>query len=409
MGGCYHALSALHIPPGPRSGIKMIMFETEPAPRSVLSAKAAECPTHLVLSEWSDQAGAVGSVLALVENGFKLLVDILDEHPQVTHVLFAGGSPCQGLSRAKSNAKGVYDERSALIFVFHALPHKALAHLRGRASVAVVLENVVMHPDCEVTGNISLMLGVSPQRADAKLWAHCDRDRNYWSSYRAKPLPAPSAGPPDFSKVLRTGWRPLWELMGVKQSTHLSVFLRPFPPHIPSEHVTEFWKFPLHRYDERGFVYLESAPQDVLEKIKGFIHSTMRKPASQLRTAGSEANRARALLCHWIHKEGGSQWLRPPDSEERDMALGFPPGASRLPLGGPVSSCGEEFDRCGLSGNAWSPPAAAHVLSPLADHILKGEELVVTLNMPDFVSKEGTQRLLQPSGSFFQEGGRGRR
>ena len=113
MGGCFHALARLGVPPGPASGIKMIMFETESVARSVLASKVASCPDHLVLSDWADSAGQAGSVLALVEDGGQLLRHILDSHPLATHVLFAGGSPCQGLSRAKSNAKGVYDERSA--------------------------------------------------------------------------------------------------------------------------------------------------------------------------------------------------------------------------------------------------------------------------------------------------------
>jgi len=266
-----------------------------------------------------------------------------------------------------------------------------------------------MHAECEVPRNISRMLGVSPQRADANLWAHCDRDRNYWSSYPAGPLPDSSGRRPDFSEVVRSGWRPLWELLGDKPATHFSVFLRPFPPRYPSEHVTEFWKYPLHRYDERGLVYLVDSPDEVLQKIRDFIKSAMRRSVSQLRDPASEVNQARTLLCRWIHQEGGSRWLRPLDSEERERALGFPTGASRPPQGAAPSSLGEEFDRCGLSGNAWSPPAAAHVLAPLADHILRGSELVVTLDMPPFVSKEDTQRLLQPSEAFLPTGGRGRR
>lgn len=51
--------------------------------------------------------------------------------------------------------------------------------LAGRASVAVVLENIIMHKDCEVRLNISRLFRVEPQFPNARLWAHCDRDCSY--------------------------------------------------------------------------------------------------------------------------------------------------------------------------------------------------------------------------------------
>ena len=409
MGGCWHALSLLGIPPGPDSLIKMIMFENAAAPRAILAEKAAAFPGHLVLSNWRDRAGDVGSVLALVEDDCRLMVSILRENPSAEHVLITGGSPCQGLSRARSNAKGVYDPRSALIWVFHALAHKAIEFSAGSRSVALVIENVVMHSDCVVPDNISKLFGAKPQRPNANLWTHCDRDRYYWSSYRAHPLPTPGQRP-DCSSILREGWRPLWELIGDKASSHFSVFLRPFLPQLPSEHVTSFWKYPLHRYDERGLVYRPDSPEDILVKIRGFIYSAMRGlPTSRLRDPRSEINKARSQLCAWIHLEGGSSWLRPLDADERDQALGYPRGASGLPSDFHTSPEGLEFDRCGLTGNAWAPPAAAHVLAPLRDHVLHGAPLEVSLKVPVFSSKEDTLRLIQPSKEFLGVGGRGRR
>ena len=139
MGGCWHALNSLKIPPGEASLIKMIMFETDKPARALLTAKAKDHLGWVQLSEESDSTGAKGSVLALTENNCALLRSILDENRTVEHVLFAGGSPCQGFSRASSNPKGVGDERSALIWVFHALPNAAEKHLGNKATVAVVL------------------------------------------------------------------------------------------------------------------------------------------------------------------------------------------------------------------------------------------------------------------------------
>ena len=99
MGGCWHALNSLGIPPGPASGIKMIMFETDPPARALLAAKAGSSG-WLNLSDDRDTSGETGSVLALTDNDCRLLKATLDHHKEVTHVLFAGGSPCQGFSKA---------------------------------------------------------------------------------------------------------------------------------------------------------------------------------------------------------------------------------------------------------------------------------------------------------------------
>ena len=409
MGGCWHALDLLGIPPGPDSGIKMLMYETDAASRSILAGKAASAPGHLVLSSERDSTGEVGSVLALTDNNCELLVRLIKEHPSITHLLVTGGSPCQGFSRANPFPRGVSDERSALIWVFHAIAHRSQRLLAGKASVAVVLENVVMHKDCKVPSNISSLLGVEPQLPNSKLWAHCDRDRTYWSSYRADPLPSDGDFRPDFSRILKKGWRPLWELCGDRKRSRLSTFLRPFPPDRPHENLTAYWKYPLHRYDEQGLVYLASAPRSDLDKIRGFVHDSIRlKDSDQLKHKGSAANTARRRLCDWIHSGGGAEVLRPPDAEERELALGFPLGASRTPPDFLGHGYGSEFERGCLTGNAWSPPAAAHVLRPLADHILRGVPLEVTLSMPDFVSKEATLRLIQPDPPPPKGGGRGR-
>ena len=90
-----------------------------------------------------------------------------------------------------------------------------------------------------------------------------------------------------------------------------------------------------------------------------------------LRESGSAGNKARAEFCRWIHAEENPRYFRPFDADEQDLALGFPSGVSPPPSSYTPSPSGIEFDRCGLSGNAWSPPAAAHILGPLAEHILR--------------------------------------
>ena len=344
----------------------MIMFETDRTARAILTSKAKGYPGWVQLSDEPDSTGAKGSVLAQTDNDFALLNSILNEHGTVEHVLFAGGSPCQGFSRASPNPRGVGDDRSALIWVFHALPKAAATHLDGKATVAVVLESVVMHAT-DIQDNIAKLLGISPQVANANLWAACDRDRDFWSSYASGPTPKFGSINPEVSKVLKPGWRPLWELEGSNRMARFSTFLQPFLPGMPSENVTEFWEFPLHSYTEQGLVYRPDAPPEVLEKIRRFIHETIRMKDPNFRESGSAGNKARAEFCRWIHGEGNSRYFRPLDADERDLAPGFPSGASPPPSSYTPSPSGIESDRCGLSGNAWSPPAAAHILGLLAE------------------------------------------
>ena len=240
-----HVLNSLGIPPGPASGIKVIMFEADPPARAVLESKADKSE-WLHFSDDKDKAGEIGPVLALTDDGCHLFLATFDRHKEIKHVLFAGGSPCQGFSRANPNSKGVRDPRSALIWVFHALSAAALAHLKGKASVAVVFENVVVMRDSAIEKNISKLFGTAPQIANASFWIACDRDRNFWSSYPALPLPDPEGTPPDFDAILSPGWRLLWELTGSSRRPRFSCFLRPWPPGGPPENITSFWKFSLH-------------------------------------------------------------------------------------------------------------------------------------------------------------------
>ena len=300
------------------------------------------------------------------------------------------------------------DDRSALIWVFHALPKAAVDHFGSKAEVAVVLENVVMHAT-DVQDTTAKLLGISPQVANANLWAACDRERNFWSSYAPAPTPKFGSIEPEISKVLKPGWRPLRELEGSSRRARFSTFLRLFSPGIPSENVTKFWKFPLHSYTEQGLIYRPDSPPEILEKSREFIHGTIRMKDPNLRESGPAGNMAWV----WIHAEGNSKYLRPLDAGERDLALGFPSGSSSPPSSYTPSPSGIEFDKCGLSGKAWSPLAAAHILGPLAEHILKKAPLQVTLGFLAFTSREATLRMILPGADLSrlskEVGGGGRR
>ena len=91
--------------------------------------------------------------------------------------------------------------------------------------------------------------------------------------------------------------------------------------------------------------------------------------------------------------------LRLLNADERDFSLGFPAGSSKLPKGRRPHEHGEEFERGSLTGNVWSPPAAAHVPGHLAKHILEGIALKTDFVLPEFVSSKATLDFLQPEDS----------
>ena len=171
--------------------------------------------------------------------------------------------------------------------------------------------------------------------------------------------------------------------------------------------ITSFWKFSLHRYDEYGFVYRPDAPAEIIKKIEGFV-AGMRSNDRGFKKTGTAVHSSRSDFCRWIHAEGGDKHFRPFNADERDLALGFPAGASMLPAGHPKNKLGEEFGRCLLSGNAWAPPAAAHVFSHLSMHILKNQAFKTNLDVPGFKSVEATLNFFQPEGQPSSPKGGGR-
>ena len=53
-------------------------------------------------------------------------------------------------------------------------------------------------------------------------------------------------------------------------------------------------------------MYLKSAPAHILDKIRGFVHGSIRAPGGdKLKHLGSTPNLKRRELCDWIHRDGG--------------------------------------------------------------------------------------------------------
>ena len=388
MAGLCHALALLGVADDAESlGIRVHMFETDPDARKLL--RAMETRWRL-LSDAEDSAGLVGSVLALVENAFALLQNIISRYPNLIHVLVAGGSPCQGFSFANPKAKGVKDPRSALIWVFHAIAWRLPGLLPPGATLALFLENVRMH--AVTRDSVSKLFGIEAREVDAELFGMCSRPRNFWNAYAVSDDPPPRTGSP--GDVLEPGWRPLWELMprGTPPAS-FRTFTRPFGPGAPPEYPVSFWKFSLATYDERGLVYRPDSEE--LPRIRDFVTRCMRCRTGPLRHGDPALVQLRGEVASWIHEHGGASHLRPLSPDERDRCLGFPAGASIVdspPSGNPV-----DVVRASLAGNAWAPPAAAFLLRPFADAARAGIAPPTALNLPPFTKPEDTLSRIAPA------------
>ena len=199
----------------------------------------------------------------------------------------------------------------------------------------------------------------------------------------------------DVSLCLADGWRPLWEFPGRERRPDLrfSTFLRPFARGFPSEYPADYERLPLHSYSDRGLVYLPGAAQPLLEELKSYVESSVRINTKDVEKAGSAAMQARARLAEWIHKEQGSAILRPLSGWERDVALGFPRGASSLP--GEESS-GFVFGQLSATGNSFAVPVLAHILRPIARALLQHQPVDIGVGWPAAKSKEVALKTLVP-------------
>lgn len=94
--------------------------------------------------------------------------------------LLIGGSPCQDITRLKTDSKGIYDSKSNLFFsylqIFNELKPKYF-----------LLENVYGHK--ESINAISQWLGVEPIRINSNLVSFQNRDRLYWTNIPGVTIP----------------------------------------------------------------------------------------------------------------------------------------------------------------------------------------------------------------------------
>ena len=395
MDGFGHALAQSEAKDLVGRTIAIIQFETDPYCRALLHEHARP---GVSLSQERDRAGLEGSVLALVEQGARLVDVFLEQYPNVRHVHVVAGSPCQGLSRA-GLGRGLDDERSRLVWV---VPYiVAVLRRRRRLSVGFLLENVDSMPP-GIRDGISRSLGTEPVRVDASDFVACDRPRLFWTS-AGHPASAASRGTHvDAAAVLEAGWRPLWELVprGAPPRHRFRTFLRPFPAGSPVECPLDYPRLPMSSYEERSLVYKPEADPAMLDRIRHFVTSTMRlrvQESRRLREKGSKELLARTELATWIHREGGDSALRPLSGDERDRALGFPAGASAATTWRDPDGFTLEFRRWQVTGNAFSPVVVRHVLQPFIAALVGRRPVPDVATHRDFESEEQVLAALRPN------------
>lgn len=340
-----------------------VFFETSERCRALLSHHRVHAQS--ALSSVPDSEGAVGSALALSGDPDRF-ISWLSKFSKLAFILIAGGSPCVGFSRAKTSARGTLDPESRKIVVFPLL----LAILNARlpqVQVVFLAENVLMDATpwtsaCKLL--IDQCFGVQPFLGKASMLTACDRDRLFWTNLPHQELTPIQV---DARSILDDGWRPLWEFpnSGPQRDLRFCTFTRGFPPGQPSELSDDqknFPRLPLHSYQLKGLVYLASADKASLTQVSSWLRGSVNICTKDLRVPGSRGIAARASLAKWIHLEGGDRLLRPLNGGERDVALGFPRGASALP-----SDASDQFvlAQSQATGNAFSPPVVAHILRPL--------------------------------------------
>ena len=358
IGGARYALDLAGLKDA--AHVHSLVFETDPSCRALLARLV--CGDRCFLSSAADSGGVVGSVLALTDDDCRLARSFLDKYPNLKAVLFIGGFPCQGLSRANPHGRGLSDHRSVLVWTFAVLVARARAHLAARSakpSVHFLVENVCMDPASR--NSISCLLGAEPRHIDAAVCSPMARPRMYWTSLKCDSPPSTTVSP---AEVLDAGWAPLWTRTGAPpnfgRSEHRwATVTRPFPAGQPSEFPADFPRLALRSYNEHGLAFYTQAAPEQLAHVDSVVGNLVRMPAtsvaSDLTKQGSIFLKRRGELSRLVHRSPLGQVLRPLGAREVERALGYPAGASG-------SDVDDDLGRLRHLGNGFSVFVVSHLL-----------------------------------------------
>jgi site-specific DNA-cytosine methylase len=408
MGGLVEALKLAGASDEIGKSLMIILFETDPYCRKLLHRHHLRDGIWLssISSDLESQSGPLeGSSFAIISS-FDSLVELLKQFTNLKSVLVAGGSPCVGFSLAKRNRLFANDAESCKIWIFVVFP-SLLRQALPELNILFMVENVPLKDSPEALAQrsrISSALGVEFKIFQASKVAPAERERAIWSNITASDLLAVQV---DTQAVISPGWRPAWEFPSwqSKPDARFGTFCRGFPAGQPQEveesHKT-FARLPLHSYNERGLVVKHPLSPAELDTVTHWFSRAVRIQVKNLRQAGSAASKARGSLAKWIHSEGGSSLIRPLNSSERDLALGFPSGSSSLSDEPPSAEYKFELDECRSTGNSFSVPVIAHCVSNYVRWIVSGGECPLNQgHFPTTVTREAALNILSaPSGSM---------
>ena len=159
----------------------VLFFEVDARCRNIIMEK--HISSNNFLSAVEDSEGVEGSSMALVDNDFALLLQILSYVPANSYILFGGGSPCVGFSKTNPCRQGIDSVRSRLCLLVPVLMSK-IKMVRPDIIAHFILESVPSSPS-DSTG-ISAIIGVEHWAGDAGAIFPISRPRWFWVSFRGE-------------------------------------------------------------------------------------------------------------------------------------------------------------------------------------------------------------------------------
>lgn len=122
----------------------------------------------------------LGDIMKLIEiDDDRKVIQVSDTLKQLPRIdALVGGSPCQGLSRAKTDRENLQDPRSKLFY--HYIHIKEWLIQNNNPDLVFMLENV--KPNKETTEIMTEAIGVEPYDINSELFSAQDRKRLYWTN-----------------------------------------------------------------------------------------------------------------------------------------------------------------------------------------------------------------------------------
>jgi len=182
---------------------------------------------------------------------------------------------------------------------------------------------------------LSRVFGVLPIELKQEAWSCCYRSRVYWTNLDLSNCPVPGRPVPlRVEDIVDAGWEPLHSINPTTNTQIWNCFCKAAPlGGYPKRNTIDQDSsndnpiltrcYSERDYNSHNLLIKKNTTNDpeyekqVQNIIKHFNHST---------------NKERHSLMAWIHNEGGHKFIRPPNADERERALGMPQGISTIGL-----------------------------------------------------------------------------